>query len=102
MTYERGPKRAAARETSVGIVLALSVATQQEDAMSAATQPASFQSNATQAFLVVRLTEAYGLPVTRVKALDAAALICVAATLDFLSNNLPTACEPKWVDAVVP
>jgi hypothetical protein len=102
MTYERGPKRATARETSVGIVLALSVATQQEDAMSAATQPASFQSNATQAFLVVRLTEAYGLPVTRVKALDAAALICVAATLDFLSNNLPAACEPKWVDAVVP
>jgi hypothetical protein len=87
---------------SVGIVLALSVATQQEDAMSAATQPASFQPTATQAFLVVRLTEAYGLPATRVNALDAAALVCVAATLDFLSNNLPAACEPNWVDAVVP
>jgi hypothetical protein len=37
-----------------------------------------------------------------VNALDAAALVCVAATLDFLSNNLPAACEPNWVDAVVP
>ena len=70
--------------------------------MSAATQSAPFQSTATQAILVVRLTQAYGLPVTRVTALSAAGLIRAAATLDFLSNNLPAACQPKWVDAVVP
>lgn len=70
--------------------------------MSAATQPAPLQLTATQASLVDRLTAAYGLPATRVKALDAAGLIRAAATLDFLSNNLPAACEPKWVDAVVP
>lgn len=60
---------------------------------------APFQLTAT---LVARLTEAYGLPATRVEALDAAGLMRAAATLDFLSNNLPAACEPKWVNAVVP
>lgn len=70
--------------------------------MSAATKPVPFQLTATQAFLVVRLTQAYGLPATRVAALDTDGLLRAAATLDFLSNNLPTACESKWVDAVVP
>ena len=66
------------------------------------TKAAPFQATATRAFLVVRLTEAYGLPATRVEALDAAGLIRAAATLDFLSNNLPAACEPKWVNVIVP
>ncbi len=75
--------------------------------MSATTQSANpktapFQPGATQAYLVVRLTEAYGLSATRVEALDAAGLVRAAATLDFLSNNLPAACEPKWVDVIVP
>jgi hypothetical protein len=68
--------------------------------MSAKIDNSTFQCNATQVRL--RLKEAYGLPATRIAALDRMELIRTAATLDFLSNNLPTACEPKWVDAVVP
>lgn len=60
------------------------------------------QSNASHTVLVLRLTQAYGLPVTRVQALDPKGLVRAAATLDFLSNNLPAACEPNWVNAVVP
>lgn len=70
--------------------------------MSATIDNETFQPTATQVILTVRLEAAYGLPAQRIAGLDRKALIRTAATLDFLSNNLPATVEPTWVEAVVP